>query len=166
MIEPIPEAPPRKGNQRSRVRMSDDEVSAYLHDHTGTIVMSTILGDGSIHSVAMWYGFVGDKIGVTTKSKSQKVRNLLRDPRMTLLVESGQAYDELMGVELVGSAEVIDDPATLREIVQSLRRRRGGPQVGEISEAELQASIHNRVAIVHTAQRVVSWDHRKLQTPG
>jgi hypothetical protein len=98
---------------------------------------------------------------VLTKRKSQKVQNLRRDPRMTCLVATGQSYEELRGVELIGAAEVTDDPAIMRAISLSIRARRGQP-VGEIGEGALEAHLYNRVAIVHTATRIVSWDHRKL----
>ena len=61
----------------------------------------------------MWYGFLDGCVTVETKAKSQKVQNLRRDPRLTLLFEDGDYYEELRGVELVGKAEIIDDPDQL-----------------------------------------------------
>ncbi len=48
-----------------------------------------------------------------TKAKSQKARNLARDPRVTCLVEVGQRYEELRGVELVGKAVPVRDAGPL-----------------------------------------------------
>ena len=71
--------------------------------------LATYNHDGSIHLVAMWYGFLPDgSVGFETFAKSQKVQNLQRDARMTALVEAGDTYDQLRGVELVGT-EVTDD---------------------------------------------------------
>ena len=67
------------------------------------MTMSTISGDGSIHSVAMWYGFLEGAVAFETKTKAQKVVNLRRDPRLTCLVEAGDTYDQLRGVTLVGT---------------------------------------------------------------
>ena len=61
----------------------------------------------------MWYGFLDGCVTVETKAKSQKVRNLRRDPRLTLLFEDGDTYEELRGVELVGKAEIVEDPDKL-----------------------------------------------------
>jgi hypothetical protein len=138
--------------------MTDEEVWACLREFTGEIVISTLHHDGSIHSVAMYYGVLGNRIGVLTKRKSQKVRNLLRDPRMTCLMATGSSYGELRGVELVGTAAVTDDVGTMRELAINIRRRRGQP----FDEETLQATVYNRVAVIHTATRIVSWDHGKL----
>jgi hypothetical protein len=139
--------------------MTDEEVRACLREYIDEIVVSTLHPDGSIHSVAMYYGILGGQIGVLTKRKSQKVQNLLRDPRMTCLMANGSSYQELRGVELVGTAVVTDDLDTMRELAISIRRRRGQP----FDEDSVLATVHNRVALLHTATRVVSWDHRKLQ---
>ena len=74
-----------------------------------SMTMSTLNADGTIHSVAMWYGFVDGAIGFETKAKGQKVVNLRRNPNITCLVEDGESYEELRGVSLVGTAEIIDD---------------------------------------------------------
>ena len=62
----------------------------------------------------MWYGFTPDgRLGFETFAKSQKIQNLRRDPRITALVEDGDVYEQLRGVELVGTAEVTEDPGVL-----------------------------------------------------
>jgi hypothetical protein len=138
--------------------MTNEEAWSFLEEYTGEIVISTLHPDGSIHSVAMYYGIVGGRIGVLTKRKSQKVQNVLGDPRMTCLIASGSSYGELRGVELVGTARITDDMGPMRELAIGIRRRRGQP----FDEASVQATVHNRVALLHTATRIVSWDHRKL----
>src|SRR5579872_4097269 len=94
--------------QRSLVVMSPEEVDAFLHERR-PMTMCTINHDGSIHAVAMWYGFLDGAVAVETKGKSQKAQNLRRDPRMTCMFEDGDVYEELRGVELVGRAEIIED---------------------------------------------------------
>ena len=147
-------------NLRSHIKMTDDEVEAFLHEQK-TAVMCTMHPRGSIHAVAMWYGFVDGCVTVETKEKSQKVQNLLRDPRLTILVEDGDAYEELRGVELVGSAEVLDGPDQLWELGVSMYERYFGPYTDEARPA-VEAMLHKRVAVRMWADRVVSWDHRKI----
>jgi PPOX class probable F420-dependent enzyme len=96
-------------NQRALIHMTPEEVDAFLIE-SRTMTMCSLGPDGSIHAVAMWYGFLEGCVAVETKAKSQKVQNLRRDPRLTLLFEAGESYDELRGVELVGRAEMVDDP--------------------------------------------------------
>ena len=96
-------------NQRKAIEMTPAEVDAFLAERR-PMTMCSLSPDGSIHAVAMWYGFVDGLVTVETKSKSQKAQNLRRDPRLTLLFEDGDYYEELRGVELVGKAELIEDP--------------------------------------------------------
>ena len=88
-------------NQRKAIAMTPAEVDAFLAERR-PMTMCSLSPDGSIHAVAMWYGFVDGLVTVETKAKSQKAQNLRRDPRLTLLFEDGDYYEELRGVELVG----------------------------------------------------------------
>ncbi|GDY28975.1 pyridoxamine 5'-phosphate oxidase family protein [Gandjariella thermophila] len=148
------------GNQRARIRMTDEEVATFLHDQR-TAVLCTMHPRGSIHAVAMWYGFVDGHVALETKTKSQKAQNLRRDPRMTLLVEDGDSYDELRGVELVGTGELFDDPDKLWQLGVSMYQRYLG-EYTEQARPMVEAMLHNRVGILMRTERTVSWDHRKL----
>ena len=106
--------------RRDLIRMTDDEVEAFLHERQ-TMNIASFGPDGNIHLVAMWYGFLGPNPAFETFTKSQKVLNLRRDPRITVLVEDGDVYEELRGVEIVGQAIVHDD----REPLHGRRRQRG-----------------------------------------
>ena len=89
--------------------MSDDEVREFL-DQSRTVIINTIGRDGAPHPVPMWYAIEeGGAIVVSTYTKSQKIRNLRRDPRVSLLVEDGGVYSELRGVLMYGPAELVDD---------------------------------------------------------
>lgn len=148
-------------NVRSKISMSDEEVDDFTHQrHTATVC--SVNHDGTIHAVAMWYGFVGGRIAFHTKAKSQKALNLARNPGMTFLVEDGHSYDELRGVELVGQAVLVDDPGQRRELASSVLRRyfEPGPQ---LTDAMIDGSLHNRVVLALDVRRAVSWDHRKIK---
>jgi PPOX class probable F420-dependent enzyme len=150
-------------NQRSAIRMTPDEVAYFLGERRA-MSMCSISPDGSIHAVAMWYGFVDGCITVETKAKSQKVQNLRRDPRLTLLFEDGDTYEELRGVELVGKAEIIDDPDQLWALGISVFERYTGPYTEEMKPF-VEVMLHKRVGIKMNVERTVSWDHRKLGLP-
>src|ERR1044072_1065685 len=102
-------------SRRELVRMSDEEIDAFLHERH-TMSVATFNHDQTIHLVAMWYGFYEGKPAFETFTKSQKVLNLRRDPRIAGLVEDGDEYGKLRGVEIVGRGEVIDDKGILRTI--------------------------------------------------
>jgi len=125
--------------------------------------MATIGPGGRIQLVAMWYGFVDGTIGFETKAKSQKVQNLRRDKRLTVLVEDGHTYDELRGVELSGWGEVIEDPAQLFELGVSVFERYQGPYSEEMKPF-VEAMLNKRVLVKLHTEKVVSWDHHKLRS--
>jgi PPOX class probable F420-dependent enzyme len=150
-------------NQRKAIQMTPDEIDAFLAERR-PMTMCSLGADGSIHAVAMWYGFLDGSVTVETKAKSQKVQNLRRDPRLTLLFEDGDYYEELRGVELVGKAEIIDDHDQLWQLGVSVFERYYGDYSDELKPF-LEAMLHKRVAIKMHAERTVSWDHRKLGLP-
>lgn len=147
--------------RRDLIRMSDDEVRAFL-DGRHTMNVATMNHDGTIHLVAMWYGFVGDDTAFWTFGKSQKIRNLERNPQITCLVESGDTYEQLQGVEIVGRAELVPDHDGKMAIGRSVF----GRYIGEWSD-EMQPYLEQtgakRVGVIVRPERVVSWDHRKLE---
>ena len=159
-----PEAPMGHGrNQRSQIVMTDAEVDELLAGrHSMTIC--TLRSDGSVHAVAMWYGFLEGCIALESKAKAQKVVNLRRDPRITVLVEDGEYYDELRGVSIEGTAEIVDDPDRMWTAGISVFERYNGPYSEELAPF-VQTMLHNRVIIKVHPKRTISWDHRKLGLP-
>lgn len=146
-------------SQRDLIRMSDDEVRQFLADER-VVNVATLGPDGRPHLAPLWYGFLDGCIAFTTYGRSQKVRNLERDPRVTVLVEGGHDYEELRGVELVGTGQVLRDAALAEELGRSIRERyygdsASGPHYGDMSK---------RAIVKIVADRVVSWDHRKLRS--
>jgi PPOX class probable F420-dependent enzyme len=147
-------------NLRRTVRMSPEEVDAFLHEQQ-TATMCSLHPDGSIHAVAMWYGFLDGNLAVETKRKSQKVQNLRRDPRLTFLVEAGDEYQELRGVELVGTARLVENPDAVWNFGVSMWERYTGPYT-EDQRPMIELMMYNRLVVAIEVIKVVSWDHRKL----
>ena len=148
-------------SRRDQIRMTDEEVSAFLAGRH-TMNVATIGQDGRPHLVAMWYGFFADGgLGFWTYGRSQKIVNLRRDPRTTCLVEAGEAYAELRGVELVCDGTVIDDRELVMEIGASVFDRYTGPYTPDARPALEQVGA-KRAAVRLDVLEVVSWDHRKL----
>ncbi len=148
-------------SRREQIRMTPDEVAAFLR-RSHTMTVATLHADGRPHLVAMWYGFLGDDVALWTYARSQKVVNLRRDPRISCLVGAGESYDELRGVQLGGTAEIIDDPRTVVDVGASVFRRYEGGEVTEEVRAGLAEMGRGRVAIRVHVEDVASWDHRKL----
>ena len=147
--------------RRDLIRMTDDELEAFLHARQ-TMNVATFNHDGTIHLVAMWYGFHEGKLAFETFTKSQKIKNLHRDPRITVLMETGDKYEELKGVEVVGTATVTDDPAVVMPVARSVVERYFAVDKPEDAEAVAIGLANKRSAVIINVNRVVSWDHTKL----
>jgi nitroimidazol reductase NimA-like FMN-containing flavoprotein (pyridoxamine 5'-phosphate oxidase superfamily) len=149
-------------SKRSRIMMTDDEVQAYL-DSERVLNVATIGPTGHPHLVAMWFAIMDHKPVFWTYGKTQKVLNLRRDPRMTGLVESGDAYDQLRGVELRGRGVIVDDYETVLEIGKAVGVKYNGPSaLGESALPFLEAQATKRVGVVFEIDNIASWDHTKL----
>ena len=147
-------------NQRSAVVMSPSEVSTFLTEQRSATV-ATVGGSGAMHLVGMWYAWFDGQVWLETKSKSQKVVNLRRDPRLSFLVEAGDTYDQLRGVSLEGTGAVLDDPDLVWDVCVRVFERYTGPY-DESMRPIVELMARNRVVVRLDADRVRSWDHRKL----
>ncbi|WP_158893904.1 pyridoxamine 5'-phosphate oxidase family protein [Amycolatopsis anabasis] len=147
-------------NQRAQIRMSDEEVATFL-ERSRTATLATIGPSGAPHLVAMWYAVIDGKLWFETKAKSQKVRNLRRNDRITCLVEDGQTYDSLRGVSLEGRGVILDDPESIEAVGISVWERYNGPYTEDLKPL-VDAMMNKRIVIRVDAERVRSWDHRKL----
>jgi len=152
-------------NQRADVRMSDEEVTAFL-EQSRTATIATMGSDGFPHLVAMWYGLLDGRVYFETKVKSQKVVNLRRDPKVSCSVEAGESYDQLRGVAIEGTATVIDDTTSDEywAAAVSVFERYQGAYTAELRPS-VERMMNRRVVIRIDPTRVRTWDHRKLGLP-
>ena len=125
------------------------------------MTMATIGPDGQPHLVAMWFAVIDGQICFETKAKSQKARNLARDPRISCLAEDGATYEELRGVSIEGRAEVTEDADLLWQIGVGIWERYYGPYSEDVKPF-VEAMLNKRVAVRVIPERQRSWDHRKL----
>ena len=147
-------------NQRAQVAMTDAEVATFLEQQR-TATFATVGPSGVPHLVAMWYAVLDGQLWFETKAKAQKTQNLLRDPRLTVLVEDGHTYDTLRGVSLEGRGVVVDDADALWQVGVSVWERYTGPY-SEQMRPFVETMLRKRVAVRLDVERVRSWDHRKL----
>jgi PPOX class probable F420-dependent enzyme len=147
-------------SRRDAITMTPLEVEQFLQGRR-TMNVATIGPSGHPHVVAMWYGFLDGKPAFWTFGKSQKIVNLRRDPKITALIEDGEKYSELRGVELVGTATVVDDYDTLVALGKSVSERYTGPVTAETLPF-IEGQARKRLGVVIDVERTVSWDHTKL----
>lgn len=150
-------------SRRDQIELSEAEQAELLRSERVAVVSS--LGPrGWPHSMPMWFVPREGEVWVWTYAKSQKVRNLERDRRATVLVETGHEYGELRGVMIEAEAEIHRDPATVVGFAEelTLRYAEGISSVQGDAKAALEAQAPKRVAIHFRPLRTASWDHRKL----
>jgi PPOX class probable F420-dependent enzyme len=150
-------------NQRGEIKMTPAEVDAFLAERR-PMTMCTMNHDGTIHAVAMWYGFLEGCVAIESKAKSQKIQNLRRNPKMTCLFEDGDYYEELRGVELVGVAEITEDFDRMWPLGVDVYERYYGAYTEELRPF-VEVMMQKRVVALLHVERTVSWDHRKLGLP-
>jgi PPOX class probable F420-dependent enzyme len=150
-------------SRRGEIKLNPAEQRELLEE--GRIVVVASFGPrGWPHVMPLWYVLREGEIWIYTYAKSQKVRNLERDPRATLLIETGHAYGELRGVQIEAEAEIHRDHASVFELAKelTLRYAEGLSTIEADAAAALEAQARKRVAIRFAPRRIASWDHRKL----
>jgi len=121
--------------------------------------------DGHPHPMPMWFAVdIDNCIYMTTFRKSQKINNLRKDPRATLLIESGDEYEELKGLVVYTDVELIEDVESIRHILEQITLQRSEIQKSDnkdISQGMLKTA-EKRIGLKFTLTKILSWDHSKL----
>jgi PPOX class probable F420-dependent enzyme len=150
-------------SRRDQITLSEEELRELLEEERVAVVSS--LGPrGWPHSMPLWFVPREGTIWIWTYAKSQKVRNLERDPRATVLVEAGRSYEELRGATFESEAVIHRDFETVLAFAEelTLRYAEGISSVEGDAKAALEAQAPKRVAIRFSPLRTATWDHRKL----
>ncbi len=149
-------------SRRDQIQMSDEELRDFL-DEEKVVTCATIGPNGRPHLMPLWYVVRGGRVWAWTYAKSQKTKNLERDPRATLQVEAGDSYDQLRGLMLRTEAVLHRDPEVVEGFVAELAARYAPPGADpEAMREGFRAQVPKRVAIEFAERDRVSWDHRKL----
>jgi PPOX class probable F420-dependent enzyme len=148
-------------SRRDQIQMSPAERAAFM-DEQLTVVCATNGVGGWPHVMPLWYVVRDEDIWAWTYGKSQKVRNLERDPRATLQVEAGTSYDQLRGIMIRARTEIHDDTEVVAQLGAELLGRYGDGSTPLEVNAAIRAQAAKRVALQFVAEKTASWDHRKL----
>jgi PPOX class probable F420-dependent enzyme len=140
-------------NQRDSIKMTPEDALAYLASRHNC-AFATNGHDGYPHVVAMWYTLKDGMILMTSYARAQKIVNLRRDPRATVLVESGTTYKELSGVMIRGRVELAEGPAALAEVLSLTGADPNNPVAVR--------RVQKRVVMRFHPERWASWDHSKI----
>lgn len=150
--------------RREQIRMTEQEIAQFL-EQGRSLSVASINPDGAPHLVAMWYALTDDgKIAMWMYAKSQKALNLRRDPRLTCMLESGDVYEELRGVQIRGAATLIEETACVAAIGEAIYHRNAS-HGGALTDAQLRTiatQASKRIGVIVEPTTIASWDHSKL----
>lgn len=157
-------------SKRDLIKLTDDEVSAFLTEQK-TVIVASNGHRGWPHLMPLWFIVRpsgpdgGEELWGWTFAKSQKTKNLERDPRATLQIEAGEEYQELRGVMLETEVVIHRDVDTVLGVGLDVFSRYTPGIEGELADevkAMVSVQAGKRVAFQFVERRRASWDHRKL----
>jgi PPOX class probable F420-dependent enzyme len=155
-------------SRRNAIALSPQEIRTLMETER-VVQVASINPDGTPHLAPMWF-ILGDddSISFTTYGRSQKIKNLERDSRVTLLTEAGHEYNEIIGVSIDGTAEVIREPKHTANIMKLIGLKHSDQMTKQTidsdsdSDEELPSAAYKRVVVKITPKRYRSWDHGKV----
>lgn len=150
-------------SRRDQIRMTEAELAAFLEERR-TLIVATNGRDGWPHLVPLWFTVRDGEPWAWTYARSQKVRNLERDPRATWQVEAGTSYERLRGVMVKARVELHRDVETVEAFgVELFERYTGADPLPDAVVDMIRAQAPKRVALQFVAaEPPVTWDHAKL----
>ncbi|GAB2988227.1 pyridoxamine 5'-phosphate oxidase family protein [Nocardioides montaniterrae] len=150
---------------RDGVRMNEAEVADLLAENL-KVQVASVGPDGAPHLTTLFYVVRDGSIAFWTYAASQKIRNLERDPRVSVLVEDGTDYFELRGVSIQGRAEIVRDPDQIFAIGSAVATRMLAAEsfeaLGDLGRQTVEKQATKRVGVIVHADKVATWDHRKM----
>jgi hypothetical protein len=150
---------PREQRRGRKIAMTTAERDDFLRgEHTCRV--ATVSADGRPHVGPLWFVWDGTALWLNSIVKSQRWTDVVRDPRVSVVVDAGEAFHELRGVEILGGAEVVGDVP------------RGTGSNEQLAEPELLFARKYLGGDVFFAdgrhawlrvmpEKIVSWDFRK-----
>jgi nitroimidazol reductase NimA-like FMN-containing flavoprotein (pyridoxamine 5'-phosphate oxidase superfamily) len=149
---------------RDKIKMSKEEMKLFLDSQT-SLQIGTINKDGRPHLTTMWYFYTGENFIFHTYTKSQKIINLKRDSRITVLTEAGNQYSDLQGIIVYGNAEIINGKDNQEEVIKYMnivgnKYIKSEDSTQYLEGMKLQAP--KRSVVVVKPFKFISWDHTKV----
>jgi hypothetical protein len=141
--------------------MTPDELDSFLQVERVCRV-ATVGVSGGPHTSALWFAWDGAAMWLNTIVKSQRWTNLERDPRVSALVDAGEGYFELRGVELIGTVTTVGEAPRTATPNDDLERPE---QLFGAKYNDGSFTPDGRHAWLRLVpEKIVSWDFRKLAT--
>lgn len=150
----------RRGN---KIAMDRSALDRFLEEQR-TCRVATVGRDGAPHVTPLWFVWDGAALWLTSVVRSQRWADLQNESRLSVVVDAGEEFMDLQGVEIRGVAQVVGEVPRTGEPVPALDR----PE-------RLYADKYAGGQIFHDGrhawlrvepEKLVSWDFRKMGAPG
>ena len=145
-------------NRRRRIQLTPEEQAAFFREQRKA-ALATLDQRGFPHVVAMNYFAKDGAFYMTSYAKAQKVVNIRRNPKVALMIESGNAYAELRGVMVRGHCQIIEGADAVQAAFAGMAEARGATSSRPSGAGD---SAPKRVVLKISPEKITSWDHRKL----
>ena len=147
------------------IRLSRAEAWAVLGAaHTG--IFTSLRADGMPVSLPVWFVALDERVYIGTPSHTKKVARVARDPRVSFLVESGERWTELVGVQLNGRASVVNDPSVVERVTAALDDKYSAHRTRRVDMPDATRAHYDVpttiIEIVPDA-RILSWDNSRIR---
>lgn len=157
---------PMGESRRNRVRMDEEELAAFIEEQK-SLQVACHERDGSIHLSTLWFAMVDGRFAFGTYTKSQKIVNLRRDNRITVLLEDGLEYHELRGMMVKGRAvlhaqDADGGVAEVRRVALAVMSRNEPEVPEEHFETVVDLWAAKRTVVMVEPEQIITWDHTKL----
>ncbi|MGW6142425.1 pyridoxamine 5'-phosphate oxidase family protein [Streptomyces sp. NPDC055140] len=143
-----------------RIMMTPAELDEFLGSQR-TCRVATVSPDGSPHVSTLWFVWDGACLWLYSITRSRRWADLLKDPRIAVVIDAGEEYGELRGAELSGAVEFVGESPRTGEPVPEL----------DVPERLFARKNFAMDEMVHdgrhawarlTPDKIASWDFRKL----
>lgn len=143
-----------------KIMMTPEELDEFLTAQR-TCRVATVSADGAPHLSALWFAWDGTSLWLYSITRSKRWSDLRRDPRVAVVVDAGEEYGELQGVELSGTVEFVGEAPRTGEPY---------PELDAVERLFAQKNFglnemphDGRHAWLRlTPESIKSWDFRKL----
>lgn len=137
-------------------KMTREEAHDFMDSRPGWIALTTVGKDGFPHTVPIGYFRLGDEVYIGCRAGTQKLKNIERNPKVSLMLEAGNTMQDIKGLLIQGEASVVLAPAEQLPLLRESARRRGIPEDQLPTEARPGAAY-----IKVVPRKYISWDYAK-----
>jgi PPOX class probable F420-dependent enzyme len=147
--------------RRDLITMTDEEFWRFAEEQK-SMQVATLNRDGTVHLMPLWFAIDDGAFVLETFTKSQKIKNLERDPRITVLLEDGKVYQKLRGASITSTAELVQDVERVHALHMKVLLRNTPELPEDVLEKASLSMAPKKTAILIRPEKIVSWDHSKL----